>query len=115
MVVFGVGLSATECDALAQPGATSGSGVLIVGEEGLTLSLCTTKTEQIDGEVLRLRRLEAPNVVAAVKSWLRAADIAPGTPVFRGLRKGGRVLPGRLTPSWSVRSLASSPSMAAVI
>jgi hypothetical protein len=35
--------------------------------------------------------------VAAVKEWLAAANIVEG-PVFRQVGKGGRLLPGQLSP-----------------
>lgn len=77
--------------------ASPAKGVLAVNERGLTMDLRSTKTAQTDGEVLELKRSES-NAVAAVEGWVRAAGIQPGTPLFRGLRKGGNVEAGRLTP-----------------
>jgi len=40
---------------------------------------------------------ESPGSATPVKEWLAAANIVEG-PVFRQVGKGGRLLPGRLSP-----------------
>jgi hypothetical protein len=40
---------------------------------------------------------DAPFVHQALERWIAVAGIAPGSPLFRSLRKGGRVQADRLS------------------
>jgi site-specific recombinase XerD len=66
--------------------------------EGLRVTIRRSKTDQEGaGAVVAVCRGSIACPVAAVKEWLAAADITEG-PVFRPVAKGGRVMPGRLSP-----------------
>jgi site-specific recombinase XerD len=66
--------------------------------EGLRVTIRRSKTDQEGaGAVVAVCRGSIACPVAAVTEWLAAACIVEG-PVFRQVGKGGRLLPGRLSP-----------------
>jgi integrase len=66
--------------------------------EGFRATIRRSKTDQEGaGAVVAVCRGSIACPVAAVKEWLAAANIVEG-PVFRQVGKGGRLLPGRLSP-----------------
>jgi len=66
--------------------------------EGFRVTIRRSKTDQeAAGAVVAVWRGSIACPVAAVKEWLAAANIVDG-PVFRQVRKGGRLLPDRLSP-----------------
>jgi hypothetical protein len=66
--------------------------------EGLRVTIRRSKTDQEgSGAVVAVCRGSIACPVAAMKEWLAAANIVEG-PVFRQVGKGGRLLPGRLSP-----------------
>jgi hypothetical protein len=68
-------------------------GALVLKREGATISLSVSKTKQTgDGEELPIE--EGP-ALEAVRAWVQAAGIKPGTPLWRTLRKG-HVQPERM-------------------
>jgi site-specific recombinase XerD len=65
--------------------------------EGLRVTIHRSKTDQEGaGKTIAIVRGEVACPVAALRDWLRAADIAEG-PVFRSIRRGGHVQDERLT------------------
>jgi site-specific recombinase XerD len=65
--------------------------------EGLRVTIRRGKTDQeARGTVIAIVCGEVACPVAALRNWLRAAEITDG-PVFRSIRRGGHVQDGRLT------------------
>jgi site-specific recombinase XerD len=65
--------------------------------EGLRVTIRRSKTDQDGvGKVIAIVRGEVACPVAALRDWLRAADITDG-PVFRPIRRDGHVQEERLT------------------
>lgn len=65
--------------------------------EGLRVTIRRSKTDQEGaGKVIAIVRGEVACPVAALRDWLRAADITEG-PLFRPIRRGGHVQDERLT------------------
>jgi site-specific recombinase XerD len=65
--------------------------------EGLRVTIRRSKTDQEGaGAVVAVCRGSIACPVAAVKEWLAAANITEGA-LFRGVGKGGNLIPGRLT------------------
>jgi hypothetical protein len=68
-------------------------GALVLKREGAVITLSVSKTRQTgDGEELPIE--EGP-ALQAVRNWVEAAGIKPGTPLWRALRKG-HVQPERM-------------------
>jgi hypothetical protein len=68
-------------------------GALVLKREGAVITLSVSKAKQTgDGEELPIE--EGP-ALQAVRAWVKAAGIKPGTPLWRALRKG-RVQPERM-------------------
>ena len=66
-------------------------------EQGLRITLRRSKTDQEGhGQILPILRGDRSCPVAALVSWLSAAEITEGA-IFRRISKGDRVLAGRLT------------------
>src|SRR5271169_4653213 len=65
---------------------------------GLRITIRRSKTDQEGaGAVVAVCRGSIACPVAVVKEWLAAANIVEG-PIFRQVGKGGRLLPGQLSP-----------------
>lgn len=63
----------------------AGRGVFTFTPEGATLHFVSTKTHQIEGEVIEV--IGGP-ALDAVRIWCGQGRIAPGTPLWRTIRKG---------------------------
>lgn len=69
----------------------TGTGWLVVGERGITITLMASKASQEAAETIVVPRSDALTVCEAVEHWASAADLAKGEPFLRGITKGGQL------------------------
>ena len=72
------------------------AGFVVVRDEGLEVTLTRSKTSRSKPVVMPVPVLRMPRTVGWVKRWVEIADLTEGQPLFRSLRKGGRISPSRL-------------------
>jgi hypothetical protein len=78
---------------LAEAKSTGARGALVLKHQGAEITLSVSKTKQTgDGEELPIE--EGP-ALEAVRAWVKAAGIKPGTPLWRAIRKG-HIQPDRM-------------------
>lgn len=66
-------------------GSPDALGSVTVNAVGASVTLAKTKTSQFDGEFIAIENSPA---VEALRVWIEAAGIAPGTPTWRSFRNG---------------------------
>ena len=81
---------------------------MTIDAAGIEIVLLRSKTQ--DGEVARysIRRDFAPVAVAALESWIAAAGITEGTPLFRGIDNAGVVSADRLSDKGVARTIKAA-------
>ncbi len=68
-----------------------GRGVLLIDDNGITIRLMMSKTNQEGAEEeYVIPRMAAPRLCASVENWITLAGIGKGEPVFRGVHCGGQ-------------------------
>lgn len=72
------------------------AGFVFVRPEGLEVTLTRSKTSPTGPVVMPVPELRMPRTVEWVKRWIALANLAEGEPLFRSLRKGGRISADRL-------------------
>src|SRR5262249_35807582 len=77
-------------------GEDAGLAVLRKTAPGLRLGLRRSKTSQEQPVTVAVDRAHNPRAFAALEAWLRHAQIAPGTPLFRRIHPRGGI-GGRIT------------------
>lgn len=82
-----------------------GNGWIELTSAGVTIKLESSKTSQEAAETLICSSASVRQHVAA---WIVAGKIAPGTPLFRRLRKGGTVTGSRLTDDGMTQAIRRS-------
>lgn len=77
---------------------SSAAGYLEIEAEHATLTISHHKTAMKEGVItIRVPRAENRIAFTAIETWIRLAEIKPGHPVLRRVRKNGKVGDGRLT------------------
>lgn len=70
---------------LTKIGTPDALGSITLTKDGANIALTKTKTSQIEGERLTIEECPATD---ALRAWIEAADIRPGTPIWRTFRNG---------------------------
>jgi hypothetical protein len=84
-----------------------GTGVLELTDSGATIRLFRSKTSQ-DKEAQV--HLQAGPALDAVRAWIAAGSIEPGTPLFRGIDRHGNVARDRIHPGSIARIIKERAS-----
>jgi integrase len=102
LLAFGIAIAArrSEIAGLNWLSRGDGDGVVELTENGATVRLYKSKTikDQVEEVVVQ----DGP-ALRAVRLWVERAAIAPGTPLFRGTTRKGKVSPDRLHDSTVAR------------
>jgi len=88
---------------------TRGDGLAVLRktDHGLELELLRSKTSQEKPAIVAVDRAHNPRAFAALEAWLRHAQIAPGTPLFRRIHPRGGI-GGRITADGVNRAVKSA-------
>ncbi len=92
---FAGALRRSEIVCLDLDGVRSGDGCVVRGRNGLTVKLLKSKARKGSVEIA-IPAQRMPAAVTLLDRWVKAAAIAPGTPLFRPVKDKGRVLNERL-------------------
>jgi len=100
LIGFAGGLRRSEIAALSMPGTPDATVTLTITAAGLDITLTRSKGDQLGGGATvsipnGARSTSCP--VLAVTAWLAASQITTG-PVFRQIKKGGKITPEALSP-----------------
>lgn len=70
----------------------SGSGFVKLDDEGITITLMTSKASQDEAETVVVPRIDMPTACTLLNAWVQKASIAHGSPIFRGItgKKDGK-------------------------
>jgi integrase len=75
----------------------TGRGFVSLSDEGITITLMTSKASQTQAETVVVPRIDMPTACTALEHWIAMGQIAPGTPIFRRIRATAKVVgPNRL-------------------
>lgn len=113
MVGFAAALRRSELAALTWE--RDGVVVAALVAEGLEIRLARSKADQEGkGEVVAIPYGMNPALcpVRALKAWIDAAQIAAGTPVWRAINKGGRIVDGEITDKTVARIVKAAAERA---
>ena len=80
--------------------AGSGDGCLSLTSEAIEIVLLRSKA-RTEPVTVKIPRADNPGLVAALERWIAIADIKPGEPLFRSIKKGGHIRE-RLGRRWRV-------------
>jgi integrase len=94
---WGGALRRSELVALDWQKLGRGGGFVSVASDGITVTLTTSKGAQADAVEIVIPRADMPEAADAIDAWAKAAELAPGSPVFRSVTKGQRIGAARLT------------------
>jgi integrase len=95
---FSAALRRSELAGLDLGPGGDGDGWIDVRADGVLITLRRSKASQDEAETIAVPRSGTETcAVALVEAWIAEAQIAPGSPVFRPIWKGGRLRDGRLT------------------
>jgi integrase len=72
------------------------AGFVVIREEGLEVTLTRSKTSRSTAVVMPVPALRMPRTVGWVKRLVEVANLPEGQPLFRSMRKGGRIRSDRL-------------------
>jgi integrase len=94
---WGAALRRSELVALDWQRLGRGGGFVAVGPDGITVTLTTSKGSQAEAVEIVIPKADMPEAVDALQAWADAAELQPGSPVFRSITKGQKISAGRLT------------------
>jgi site-specific recombinase XerD len=86
----------------------SGTGFVTIDERGIEIVLVRSKASQDAVQTFAVPRSVAPVAVATLETWLKAASVQEGEPLFRGVNNSGIISMERLSDEGLVRSVRSS-------
>ncbi len=78
----------------------SGDGILIRNALDFRVQLVRAKIVTGDDDPIIINREDNAEAARALDRWVDRAGIKPGTPVFRSIRRGGRITHDRLSPDF---------------
>ena len=93
-LLFAGALRRSEISMLDYAEAGSGDGCLSLTSEAIEIVLLRSKA-RIEPVTVKIPRADNPGLIAALERWIAVADISPGEPLFRSIKKGGHIR-GRL-------------------
>lgn len=94
---WGGALRRSELVALDWQRLGRGGGFVSVSPDGVVVMLTTSKGAQADAVDIVIPRADMPEAADALEAWAQAAELAPGSPVFRSVTKGQMIGAARLT------------------
>ncbi len=94
---WGGALRRSELVALDWQRLGRGGGFVSVSPDGVVVTLTISKGSQADAVEIVIPRADMPEAADAIEAWAKAAELAPGSPVFRSVTKGQRIGAARLT------------------
>ena len=95
-LLFAGALRRSELVGLDYHEAGDGDGYLQLSDVAVEIVLLRSKS-RTDVETVRIPRADNPGWVNALEQWITGAEIQPGAPFFRSIKKGGRVEASRLS------------------
>lgn len=78
-------------------GSEGADGFVKIDERGAEITLVRSKSSQDKVVTFAVPRASAPSAIGALEAWIAAAGVQPGTPLFRGVNRHGRVSEARLS------------------
>jgi len=61
----------------------TGKGFVTLTDDGITITLMTSKASQTQAETIVIPRIDMPLACSCLERWISAGQIEPGTPLYR--------------------------------
>ena len=94
---FAAALRRSELVGLDVGELTTGTGALVVTDDGLDVVLATSKADQGREVRVAVPREDVPTLCDAVTRWIEVSGVQRGGPLFQSINKGGKRTGRRLT------------------